>query len=502
MREGAPEKRTKPSRARNGETGTSEDEDWREIMGKDMVMKVSRSSNIEETDDDGEDGARLGGPRFRAGRMPEMHDAVFIDVVGQRIASSSGEGPGDYILDDSGPFLRADGWLIALGEGDVCNGIEMATRFLSEGDVGTVRCHLKYAYGSSGRRAGKVCLEETGCTDLPPNSEVLFIVAVRSIVPSESERYDSGAFRVERARAKKDLGNEVYVHEWEGEDGGVARSRALRLYGKGSSTMADLVNEVRERRQDIRNKPQDDLDAILEVEAISILVDCLNNLSAVHLRSKSYGLAKEAAASVIEHDRSNLKALIRASRAAMLDPAGTYEESEAAVVAAEEIDKGNKEVRRLRAELTRKKREYKRKEKAMYGKMMGGAKAVAAKEKGSNRNKKVNEDKTAESIYSVSEETLKENSTGEKESGSNRANMPAFANVTLNGRTDDPKSTAVKVEQEENRPLSFISLYLIFSLLSTFAIVYLVIYTDIFSEERSTYTVKETVTLTSEEIEF
>ena len=41
-------------------------------------------------------------------------------------------------------------------------------------------------------------------------------------------------------------------------------------------------------------------------------LDSLNNISAVHLRAKGYGLAKEAAANAIQIDPNNMKALCRA----------------------------------------------------------------------------------------------------------------------------------------------------------------------------------------------
>jgi len=106
-------------------------------------------------------------------------------------------------------------------------------------------------------------------------------------------------------------------------------------------------------------------------EAKDILIDCLNNISAVHLRAKSYTKAKDAAAQVIQYDGNNKKALCRAAKAAMLDPAVTFEESDMALQCAEEIDKDGEEVKALRMELDRRKREYRKREKAMYAKMMG-----------------------------------------------------------------------------------------------------------------------------------
>ena len=67
-----------------------------------------------------------------------------------------------------------------------------------------------------------------------------------------------------------------------------------------------------------------------------------------------------------------MKSLFLAAKAAMLDPAGLFEESDLALSMAEELDgsDNNKEIKRLRLELERAKRKHKKREKVvMYNKM-------------------------------------------------------------------------------------------------------------------------------------
>merc|ERR1711957_110945 len=107
-------------------------------------------------------------------------------------------------------------------------------------------------------------------------------------------------------------------------------------------------------------------------QAVEVLLDCLNNTAAVHLHAKSYFKAKEAATQAIQHDGNNIKALCRAAKAAMLDPAASFNEGELAIKCAEEVDSENRDVKAMRAQLERTRKEYLKREKAMYAKMIRG----------------------------------------------------------------------------------------------------------------------------------
>ena len=84
---------------------------------------------------------------------------------------------------------------------------------------------------------------------------------------------------------------------------------------------------------------------------LEIMLDCLNNIAACHLRAKEFHQAKEAAVKVLSFDPDNLKRLVRAAKAALLDPASSYEEVEAAIAAAEMDHPDDSEVQKLRIEL-------------------------------------------------------------------------------------------------------------------------------------------------------
>jgi tetratricopeptide (TPR) repeat protein len=119
--------------------------------------------------------------------------------------------------------------------------------------------------------------------------------------------------------------------------------------------------------QDDEDNDDSDNDAVRK-QAMEIMLDCLNNIAACHLRAKEFHQAKEAAVKVLSFDPDNLKGLVRAAKAALLDPASSYEEVEAAIAAAEMDHADDAEVRKLRIELKQRKQAYKKKSKEMFSK--------------------------------------------------------------------------------------------------------------------------------------
>lgn len=328
---------------------------WIQLMGDDLVMKVI-SDGTDDASPEAKDQAEVG-------------DGITIDFTGHQLPSFDGDGTITKEL----PFIEKQGCFIALGDGDVVPGLEMAARFLRSGDIAIVKCRSKYAYGAGGRRADSS--SKSNLKDLPPNSDVVFTVCIRNIVPTR-QLLQSDDLKLQLASSKKEIGNEIYQYEW--DEHGLGKARALKLYGKARDSMIELIGEI-ENRND--GDSASDTNSTTKQSAIAILVDCSNNISAVHLKAKCYGLAKDSAATVLQYDPNNIKALCRAARAAIFDPAGTFEECEAAVACAEEIDAENADVKRLRVDLDRRKRQHKKREKAMYSKMMvGGSSSVESKQ--------------------------------------------------------------------------------------------------------------------------
>lgn len=259
---------------------------------------------------------------------------MIVDFVGRLAPTKdSTEGP---------IFQSAKDWLVVVADKDVVPALELGIRFLNIGDTGLIWSHSKFAYGPLERKHGDYTL--------PPDSNVIYEVTVKSVIGEEEQADPS--FNIRASTAKKDIGNDAYANEWADGQG---QQKAIRLYQRGAETLEYLL-QTNEDEEIVEN-------------ARSVLLDCLNNVVAVYMRAKEYHLAKEAAVKVLTHDPDNFKALIRAAKASLLDPASSYEEASAAINAAAERSPNDADVLRLKAQLKKQKQEYKKKSKEMFSKL-------------------------------------------------------------------------------------------------------------------------------------
>lgn len=212
---------------------------------------------------------------------------------------------------------------------------------MSMGETAWVWSHSKFAHGPGQRKHGDY--------ELPPCSNVLYKITVRAILKPSNTPVDEIAV----ALSKKNIGNDIFANEW--NPYGI--SRAKQQYKRAGELMEHLL------QTGVLNE-----NASLQSKAREIVLDCFNNLSAVHLRNKEYKLSKEAAVKVLERDPENFKALIRAAKAALLDPASEFAEVEAALKAAAARSEHASDIDliKLKEEFVRRKKAYDKKSKAMF----------------------------------------------------------------------------------------------------------------------------------------
>ena len=115
-------------------------------------------------------------------------------------------------VDGESIFNLSNNCLVTLGDGDVVPALEMAVQFIPIGHHGVVRSHSAHAFGSVGYHQGKN--SEGMLVNLPPNYSVEFHVAVQSAISPDMKLFNSAGFRIERAKTKKTMGNEII--KWEG----------------------------------------------------------------------------------------------------------------------------------------------------------------------------------------------------------------------------------------------------------------------------------------------
>ena len=278
----------------------------------------------------------------------QHQDAALVSFVG-RLASNPSE--------EDGPIFQTEkNWWVVVGDKDVVPALEMGIRFTECGETTAIWSHSKFAYGQGIRS-----------DSLPANANVRYEVIVHKIWTAEE--LDQSRVKLEVCRSKKIIANDIYQNE-DVANNPQAKSRALHIYKKAAEQLEYLL------RQSAGVTSVEDGNAELDFDmqdARNLLLDCLNNIAAVHLRCKSYHAAKESCVSVLQHDPQNFKALVRAAKAALLDPASSFDEVEAAIKAASEQtqDDGKLkiDVQRLEMDLLRRKQVHKQREKTMYSKM-------------------------------------------------------------------------------------------------------------------------------------
>ena len=343
-------------------------------------------------------------------------DAVLIQLVGRMAPTKE---------DRAGPiFQDVHNWFIVVGDGEVVPAVELAIRFMHPGQTCAVWSHAKYALGSgtrklvphhSRRRRTKRTKETTPSEDedenedddaavrtaaasyMPPSSNVMYEVTVVQKVRDTSRL--NPYFTIQKAVTKKKIANDIYQNEWcrprprsssssnadadaaavitveKAPDCTIAMARAIRLYTQAAKDM-DTLLEGTYMKNVAPEHPQ-------KQEAEQLVRAALNNIVVVYLRQQQYHAAKLAAVTVLQRDPTNSKALLRATKAALYDPASTYAEVKAALGAAEQqilhhntttttTIAEQQELVRLQVDLKKKHKEYTQRTKQMFHNKLSG----------------------------------------------------------------------------------------------------------------------------------
>jgi hypothetical protein len=405
-----PEQPLPPSKEEIEDQSSDAKDEWQKLMGDDLQMKVIKSEKLQ-----------FGGDQAAAEEI-EPKDTVLIDVVG-RFAETKD-------MTDGPIFQQVKGWLVVVGDGDVLPAVEMGIRFLKSGQTGLIWSHSKFAMGpgirtyqppTSATTTKIPAVETPSSYTLPPHSNVMYEVTVAQKVMDTSRL--NPYFTIQKALTRKNIANDIFQNEWKVQSNTLTNSQPSDAGGEEAekttdetaaapttplppSTTEPDVTMAMSRAIRLYQKAAKDMEALLQgtyfasveaehpqrIQARQLMLDCLNNIIAVHMRSEDYHPAKQAAIQVLQHDAKNLKALLRAAKAALLDPASTMEEAAAALQAAEnqivykDVNE-EKELKRLRQLYKRKQVEYKTKSKEMFGNKLKAPNALGTKDDDNNNNK-------------------------------------------------------------------------------------------------------------------
>ena len=220
------------------------------------------------------------------------------------------------------------------------------------GETAVVWSHSKYAYGLGGRTYRSTEHNNSVVYELPPESNVAYEITVLSKV----ESLDEPETILQFTQARKEQANDQYQDEW---SRGAGKTRIKQAYERIARDMEGLL------------QTPEGLSESVIATAHNLRIDALNNITAVLLRAGEFHAAKTAAVAVLELEPQNFKALIRAAKAALMDPSSEFIEVEKALEAAAahaDSDTVQDDLRKLTQEFTRRKQAYDQVSKQMYQK--------------------------------------------------------------------------------------------------------------------------------------
>lgn len=265
--------------------------------------------------------------------------------------------------EEIGPIFQvASRWTIVIGDRDVVNAVEMGVRFMTH-QTARVYSHAKFALGPGTRTWGSSDGSGGGECTVPPNANVLYDITIDDIVTTVDDRT-----LLEVARTRKMIGNDIFRHEHVAQHE-FAKQRALHQYKKAIAVLESLLQSKTATEAD----PGTDA---FRAEVWQCLLDCRNNIAAVHLSCQDYHAAKLACIETLQLDPANGTALVRAAKACLYDPSSSFVEASAALRSAQDVlrddDTDVALLQSLRRQLHQRWTVHKAREREMANKMARG----------------------------------------------------------------------------------------------------------------------------------
>ncbi|GKY98836.1 hypothetical protein MPSEU_000839600 [Mayamaea pseudoterrestris] len=282
-------------------------DDWIELKGEALQLRV-----IQNKPDSNEN-------------VAQWTDTVLVDYEGRQCDDR--DAPFEsYPVCQSGKQL-----VVTFTDQMLVKALEIAFIHLHAGQTALVYATPKFALGETQKRSYNDVV-------VPPNSNVIYKVTLHHILMNTGRI--NPYLPIQKAIAQKTIANDLYQCEWPGQ-----RDRAMTLYEKAARDMETLLHGTY-----LTNVAEPDHPQRKQVK--ELMLDNLNNIVAVYLRSKQYEKAYEAAQLVLRRDASNAKALLRAAKACMMSRQCSRNDQDDALCAAEKAitykDKEEVELKKLR----------------------------------------------------------------------------------------------------------------------------------------------------------
>eukprot|EP00929_Paragymnodinium_shiwhaense_P007619 TRINITY_DN111528_c0_g1_i1.p1 TRINITY_DN111528_c0_g1~~TRINITY_DN111528_c0_g1_i1.p1 ORF type:complete len:422 (+),score=168.27 TRINITY_DN111528_c0_g1_i1:120-1385(+) len=262
-----------------------------------------------------------------------------------------------------------------IGESEAPPVLELCLRHMFEKDECDAYATNNMAFGPRGFK--KADAKEK---DIPPNTDLRLHVTLHKIFPKTADREPTWSEKLEQAMWRKAAGNDYYKRQEMDKAMrcyktglGVAMSGRCTGCGEMGCTGYCLDTSKPEGGWELRKKEGAQME--------QLLVDCGSNMSMVSLEQGNYLEAREAASAVLEERPEHLKALYRLAKAQLL--LHEFDECEALLKKAQEVDAEDVSVKKLWLELRKEKQNYAKKSKELAGKFFKpDPKAAETEERG------------------------------------------------------------------------------------------------------------------------
>ena len=265
------------------------------------------------------------------GKQPQYTDTVLIDFEGRQCDDKNAP------IESYPVFQTGKQMVVTFTDLVLVKALEIALTHMQAGQTALVWSRSKYALGDTQART---------CNNVvvPPSSNVVYKVTLLQVL-METGRINP-YLPIQKALAQKNTANDLYQCEWPGQC-----ERTLTLYTKAARDMDTLLHGTYFSTVE-SDHPQ-------RKQVKDIMLDCLNNIVAVHMRNKQYDQAYEATQQVLRRDANNVKALFRAAKSRMMDRKCSLGEQDDALCAAENViiykDKEEVELKKLRVQWKKRK---------------------------------------------------------------------------------------------------------------------------------------------------
>ena len=261
---------------------------------------------------------------------------------------------------------------VLIGDYDLVHGVDLALLTMHKGEIAEILVRPQLAYGPAGKQP-----------DIKSNCVLLCKVELLKVTwPNEMvcESYETMRHYFNLTKRKKERGNFFFKRQ-EFTTAAHCYTRAgeiLDFLGQDMVNRHHMLTDCESKTTDeLRTKEiAGELSSIneLSVEYMKVKLDVFNNLSAVHIKLKSYNQALDAVDNALRINPNDLKALYRKST--ILSHKGCLEEAIACLKYALKLDPKNRtfasELNKLKIKL---KKEIKE-EKALYAKMLQPKKKI------------------------------------------------------------------------------------------------------------------------------